>query len=269
VKFLARKRKFQATYKTKIESKVGRSAFVTSLQINQNIKLKKSKSSDWLRKGVWRKIVWLVLHEQFPKQCSWRIISSMNIVSNLGPKKCTFGFSSRFVYPYCNSNETDTMIYNFLWKVYFLTEFHERTNPFRNVIDFALIKMYFNKFSFLNMRVSLLLQSVLETYIQFLFNTWSPTPCYVPIWRLIWSWSARMQRLKHVYTACISYSKYFSCILYNVVEEWHMLQESFSSSSSSSSCSYQGVGPLVDPFRSHASRSLLNCLPWFLLTFGV
>jgi hypothetical protein len=39
-------------------------------------------------------------------------------------------------------------------------------------------------------------------------------------------------------------------------------------SSSSSSCSNQGVGPLVDPFRSQASRSLLNGLPWFLLPSG-
>jgi hypothetical protein len=36
---------------------------------------------------------------------------------------------------------------------------------------------------------------------------------------------------------------------------------------SSSSCSYQGVGPLVDPFRSHASRCLWNGLLWFLLPF--
>jgi len=28
------------------------------------------------------------------------------------------------------------------------------------------------------------------------------------------------------------------------------------------------VGPLVDPFRSHASRSLFNGLPWFLLPVG-
>jgi hypothetical protein len=35
--------------------------------------------------------------------------------------------------------------------------------------------------------------------------------------------------------------------------------------SSSSSCSYQGVGTLVDTFRSHTYRSLYNGLPWFLL----
>ena len=42
------------------------------------------------------------------------------------------------------------------------------------------------------------------------------------------------------------------------------------SSSSSSSSSYicHGVGPLVDPFRSHVSRSLFKVLPWFLLPFG-
>jgi hypothetical protein len=36
---------------------------------------------------------------------------------------------------------------------------------------------------------------------------------------------------------------------------------------SSSSCSDQGVGRLVDPFLSHASRSLFSGLPWFLLPF--
>jgi hypothetical protein len=39
-----------------------------------------------------------------------------------------------------------------------------------------------------------------------------------------------------------------------------------SSSSSSSIC--HGVGPLVDPFRSHVSRSLFKGLPWFLLPVG-
>jgi len=42
-----------------------------------------------------------------------------------------------------------------------------------------------------------------------------------------------------------------------------------SSSSSSSSSSYHEVGPLVDSFRSHTSRSLLNGLPWFLLPIGL
>ena len=39
-------------------------------------------------------------------------------------------------------------------------------------------------------------------------------------------------------------------------------------SSSSSSLIFHGVGPLVDPFRSHASRSLFSGLPWFLLPVG-
>jgi len=38
--------------------------------------------------------------------------------------------------------------------------------------------------------------------------------------------------------------------------------------SSSSSSIFHAVGPLVDPFRSHASRSLFNGLPWFLLPVG-
>jgi len=36
----------------------------------------------------------------------------------------------------------------------------------------------------------------------------------------------------------------------------------------SSSSIFPGVGPLVDPFWSHASRSLFNGLPWFLLPVG-
>ena len=36
----------------------------------------------------------------------------------------------------------------------------------------------------------------------------------------------------------------------------------------SSSSFFRGIGPLVDPFRSHASRSLFNGLPWFLLPVG-
>ena len=40
------------------------------------------------------------------------------------------------------------------------------------------------------------------------------------------------------------------------------------SSSSSSSYICQGVGPLVDPFWSHVSRSLFKDLPWFLLPVG-
>ena len=37
---------------------------------------------------------------------------------------------------------------------------------------------------------------------------------------------------------------------------------------SSSSYICHGVGPLVDPFRSHVSRSLFKGLPWFLLPVG-
>jgi hypothetical protein len=41
-------------------------------------------------------------------------------------------------------------------------------------------------------------------------------------------------------------------------------------SSSSSSCSNRGgIGALVEPFRSHQSRSLFKGLPWFLLPSGV
>jgi hypothetical protein len=44
------------------------------------------------------------------------------------------------------------------------------------------------------------------------------------------------------------------------------LQVSQVTSSSSSIC--HGVGLLVDPFRSHVSRSLFKGLPWFLLPVG-
>jgi hypothetical protein len=39
------------------------------------------------------------------------------------------------------------------------------------------------------------------------------------------------------------------------------------SSSSSSSC--HQVGPLVDLFQSHTFNSIVSCLPWFLLPFGL
>jgi len=39
-------------------------------------------------------------------------------------------------------------------------------------------------------------------------------------------------------------------------------------SSSSSSYIFHAVGALVDPFRSHVSRSLFKGLPWFLLPAG-
>ena len=42
----------------------------------------------------------------------------------------------------------------------------------------------------------------------------------------------------------------------------------FKTIETSSSSIFHGVGPLVDPFRSHASRSLFNGPPWFLLPVG-
>jgi hypothetical protein len=40
-------------------------------------------------------------------------------------------------------------------------------------------------------------------------------------------------------------------------------------SSPSSSSSWHSVGPLVDPFRSHISRSFCNGIHWFHLPFGL
>jgi len=56
-----------------------------------------------------------------------------------------------------------------------------------------------------------------------------------------------------------------NCILLCEFFVWSINWKS-SSSSSSSICN--GVGPLVDPFRSHVSRSLFKGLPWFLLPVG-
>jgi len=53
-----------------------------------------------------------------------------------------------------------------------------------------------------------------------------------------------------------------------VLEYWDSSLEMWISSSSSSSIIFHGVGPLVDLFRSHVSRSLFKGLPWFLLPVG-
>jgi hypothetical protein len=42
-----------------------------------------------------------------------------------------------------------------------------------------------------------------------------------------------------------------------------------SSSTAAAVSSKYGVGPLVDPFQSHISRSLCHGLPWFLLPIGL
>ena len=55
---------------------------------------------------------------------------------------------------------------------------------------------------------------------------------------------------------------------YCAVRTDSLYKADYVSSSSSSSSIFHGVGPLVDPFRSHASRSLFNGLPWFLLPVG-
>jgi hypothetical protein len=47
-----------------------------------------------------------------------------------------------------------------------------------------------------------------------------------------------------------------------------LLQQRFKSNMPISSSSCHGVGPLVDPFRSHVSRSLFKVLPWFILPVG-
>jgi hypothetical protein len=54
----------------------------------------------------------------------------------------------------------------------------------------------------------------------------------------------------------------------NLIGQDSRSSSSSSSLSSSSSSVCHGVGPLVDPFLSHASRSLFKGLPRFLLPDG-
>ena len=63
------------------------------------------------------------------------------------------------------------------------------------------------------------------------------------------------------------------CCVDTVGRSWHLWtakdeDSTFIQSPSSSSYVCHGVGPLVDPFRSHVSRSLFEGLPWFLLPVG-
>jgi len=44
---------------------------------------------------------------------------------------------------------------------------------------------------------------------------------------------------------------------------------SSTSTSTAAASSYNGIGPRVDPFQSHTSRSLCYGLPWFLLPVGI
>ena len=82
---------------------------------------------------------------------------------------------------------------------------------------------------------------------------------------------AFQDRIRHKYTKCSLGSRK----LVNFVEaklkkfSMHLRKHMrYSSSSSSSSYIFHGVGPLVDPFRSHVSRSLFKGLPWFLPPVG-
>jgi hypothetical protein len=65
---------------------------------------------------------------------------------------------------------------------------------------------------------------------------------------------------------------YHTLQLFNIVYSVAVIKsvEATSSSSSSLPSSYicHEVRPLVDPFRSHVSRSIFKGLPWFLLPVG-
>ena len=68
----------------------------------------------------------------------------------------------------------------------------------------------------------------------------------------------------------LSFQTYTIAIIFSPTDNIHQFLFSPMHSTSSSSSSYicHGVGPLVDPFRSHVSRSLFKGLPWFLLPVG-
>ena len=70
--------------------------------------------------------------------------------------------------------------------------------------------------------------------------------------------------LLEIMVSKISYSIFLQQLKIRHVLLWNKNAQS----SSSSSSIFHVVGPLVDPFRSHASRSLFNGLPWFLLPVG-
>ena len=72
------------------------------------------------------------------------------------------------------------------------------------------------------------------------------------------------------------YSRYWKCLLRRTnwaskritCRPWSVNLKATLNIVSSSSSIFHAVGPLVDPSRSHVSRSLCNCLPWFLLPVG-
>jgi hypothetical protein len=61
----------------------------------------------------------------------------------------------------------------------------------------------------------------------------------------------------------------FSMVLHLFSMLVHSSPVLYNLSKSSSSSSWCGVGPFVNPFRAHTSRSVLNGLPCFLMPFGL
>jgi hypothetical protein len=75
-----------------------------------------------------------------------------------------------------------------------------------------------------------------------------------------------LTHIKKINVCNAAYFFYYHISIYFLVNLVNEIYNENSSSSSSSIC--HGVGPLVDPFRSHVSRSLFKGLPWLLLPVG-
>ena len=95
------------------------------------------------------------------------------------------------------------------------------------------------------------------------FNHYRCIDCislYFWLFSLFWPQSAHLDFINIL--ILMAYLRIFCSVVAN------NRNSTFEISSSSSSYIYHGVGPLVDPFRSHVSRSLFKVLPWFLLPVG-
>ena len=84
------------------------------------------------------------------------------------------------------------------------------------------------------------------------------------------SWIHRSQNKVLPIRACgpLFFDIYSSPICTKCLETRGDWSSKFITKLSSSSYICHGVGPLVDPFQSHVSRSLFKGLPWFLLPVG-
>jgi hypothetical protein len=82
------------------------------------------------------------------------------------------------------------------------------------------------------------------------------------------SWVTPENRVPLKKLAVAQLVKIFTVLYFYPLIKW-VLRTGFTTDISSFSCSYQGLGTLVDHFRSHTTRRLFIGLPWFILSFGV